>query len=100
MLQAVKLHLIFNQISEYLIQEYLIQELSFNTDRMPNVQTNIIYGHWKGHVLTLKVSLWKERVVDTSDKVSVGVVIRSVELVIQWKQCSDSGYGSSLTFHL
>ena len=30
----------------------------------------------------------------------LGVVITSIEPVIQWKQCSDSAYGSSLTFHL
>ena len=40
----------------------------------------------------IKFSTWFERLPFTSDGVGVGVVIRSVELMLKWKQPSDSSY--------
>ena len=42
--------------------------------------------------LMIKFSTWFERLPFTSDGVGVGVVIRSVELMLKWKQPSDSSY--------
>ena len=92
-----------SQILDFICRMVLIFFFGYILDGVTLKTSN--WGHnnacvWRGKErrnlearLLIKFSTWFERLPSfTSDEVGVGVVIRSVELMLKWKQPSDFSY--------